>query len=136
MLFAYAKPKAQISCMVNGQLISAFVFATKIVQYLYFLNRGAWCFSGRASDSGARGRGFKIYLCHVVSLSKTLYSLKVLVTPRKLWFRPDMTEQLLTGKLSPNTNFLKFQASSHLLWLYSPVCVRPKTGCLARLLKE
>ena len=36
--FAYAKPKAQISCAVTAQLISAFVFATGIVQSLVFLN--------------------------------------------------------------------------------------------------
>ena len=54
--FAYAKTKPQISCAVTAQLISAFVFATQIVQSLFILNS-------------------------------------------------------------------KFQASSHLLWLYSPVCV-------------
>ena len=57
-LFAYAKTKTQISCLVTAQLISAFVFATQIVQFLFFLN-------------------------------------------------------------------LKFQASNHLLWLQSPVCVGP-----------
>ena len=36
--FAYGKTKAQISCAVNAKLISAFVFATQIVQFLYFLN--------------------------------------------------------------------------------------------------
>ena len=56
--FAYAKTKAQISFAVTMKLISAFVFATRIVQSLYFLNP-------------------------------------------------------------------KFQASSHLLWLYSPVRVGP-----------
>ena len=35
--------------------------------------------SGRVSDSGARGRGFETYRRRVVSLSKTLYSPKVLV---------------------------------------------------------
>ena len=30
--FAYAKTKAQINCTVTAQLISAFVFATQIVQ--------------------------------------------------------------------------------------------------------
>ena len=57
-LFAYAKTKTQISFMETAKLISAFVFATRIVQSLYFLNT-------------------------------------------------------------------KFQASSHLLWLHSPVCVGP-----------
>ena len=56
--FAYAKTKTQISCAVTAQLISAFVFATWIVQSLFYLNP-------------------------------------------------------------------KLQASSYLLWLYSPVCVRP-----------
>ena len=54
---SYAKTKALISCAVTAQLISAFVFAIRIVQYLLFLNT-------------------------------------------------------------------KFQASSHLLWLYRLVCVR------------
>ena len=53
-----AKTKTQISCAATSQLISAFLFATQIVQSLYF----------------------------------------------------------------PNP---KFQATSYLQWLYSPVCVRP-----------
>ena len=40
--------------------------------------RGGWL-SGRVSDSGARGPGFETYRRRVVSLSKTLYSPKVLV---------------------------------------------------------
>ena len=48
--------------------------------------------SGRALDSGARGRGFETYLRRVVSLSKALYSRKVLVIPRKWWLRTNMTE--------------------------------------------
>ena len=43
-----------------------------------------------------RGRGFETDLRRVVSLSKTLYSTKVLVIPRKRWLRPDMTDSLLT----------------------------------------
>ena len=35
---AYAKPKAQISFAVTAKLISAFVFATRIVQFLFYLN--------------------------------------------------------------------------------------------------
>ena len=35
---AYAKTEAQISCVVTAQLISTFVFATQIVQFLFFLN--------------------------------------------------------------------------------------------------
>ena len=40
---------------------------------------GAQWLSGRASDIGARGQRFETYLRPVVILSKTLYSLKVLV---------------------------------------------------------
>ena len=36
--FAYAKTKTQISFAVTAKLISAFVFATWLVQFLYFLN--------------------------------------------------------------------------------------------------
>ena len=36
--FAYTKTKTQISFAVTAKLISAFVFATKIVQSFYFLN--------------------------------------------------------------------------------------------------
>ena len=43
------------------------------------LIRGARWLSGRVSDSGARGPGFETYRRCVVSLSKTLYSPKVLV---------------------------------------------------------
>ena len=32
------------------------------------------------------------------------YSPKVLVIPRKRWFRPDMTARLLTGAFNHNTN--------------------------------
>ena len=45
LLFAYAKTMAQISCEFTTQLISAFVFATVIVQFLYFLNPKVQAFS-------------------------------------------------------------------------------------------
>ena len=64
-------------------------------------NLGARWLSGRVSE---RGQGFETYLRRVVSLSKTLYSLKVLVIPRMQWLHADMTEKLLTGTLSINTN--------------------------------
>ena len=38
LLFAYAKTKTQISFAVTAKLISAFVFATWILQYIFFLN--------------------------------------------------------------------------------------------------
>ena len=36
-IFAYAKTKAQITCAVTAQLISAFVLATRIVQFIFYL---------------------------------------------------------------------------------------------------
>ena len=36
--FTYVKSKAQISVGVTVKLISAFVFATRIVRFLFFLN--------------------------------------------------------------------------------------------------
>ena len=57
--------------------------------------------------SRARGRGFETYLRRVVSLSKTLYSPKVLVIPRKRRLRLDMTVHLLTWTLGLNTNKIK-----------------------------
>ena len=47
--------------------------------HFFFIWRGARWLSGRVSDSGARGPGFETYRRRVVSLSKTLYSPKVLV---------------------------------------------------------
>ena len=44
-VFANAKKKMQISCAVSAQLISAFVFAAKVVQFLYFLNPECRAFS-------------------------------------------------------------------------------------------
>ena len=62
-----------------------------------FLGGGAWP-SGRASDSGERGRGFDPHSGRlVVSLSKIhLPPKKVLVIHRKRWLCPDMTENILT----------------------------------------
>ena len=117
---------------------------------------------------------FETYLHRAVSLSKTLYSPKVLIIHRKRCLRPDRHDRKIvdwdvkpqhkqTNKTvycycyhlsrvlrkpafcicenkgaDPLINafvfateqplfFLnpKFQASSHLLWLYSPVCVGP-----------
>ena len=69
------------------------------------------CIRGGATRSVVERRtperdvgGSKPSSCRVVSLSKTLYSPKVLVIPKKRWLRPDMKEKLLTGTLSRNTN--------------------------------
>ena len=63
---------------------------------------GAQWPSGRASDSGARGRGFDTYLRCVASLSKDTFTpRKVLVIPRKRWLRPDMTEKIVYWDVKP-----------------------------------
>ena len=70
-----------------------------------FVIKGARWRSGRASDSESWGPGFEPHKRHrVVSLSKAHLLPTVLVKPRKRWLRPDMTEKLLTGTLSLNTN--------------------------------
>ena len=56
-------------------------------------------------DSESRSPGFDPHKRHrVVSLSKTNLLPTVLVKPRKHWLRTDITEKLLTGTLSLNTN--------------------------------
>ena len=60
--------------LMNWALLNLLI----IMKYPSYL-RGARWLSGRVSDSGARGPGFETYLRRVVSLSKTLYSPKVLV---------------------------------------------------------
>ena len=59
----------------------------KLVQTCTYIYRGARWLSGRASDSGARVRGFETYLRRVVNSPKVL-----VIIPRKRWLRPDMTE--------------------------------------------
>ena len=58
---------------------SGSVWATSQENLSLGVFRGARWLSGRVSDSGARGPGFETYRRRVVSLSKTLYSPKVLV---------------------------------------------------------
>ena len=59
----------------------------------------------KASDLESRSLGFDPHMRHrIVSLSKTHELPKVLDKPSKRWLRPNMTEQLLTGTLSLNTN--------------------------------
>ena len=74
-------------------------------------DREARCPSGRASDSGARGRGFDPHSGRlIVSLSK-IYSLpKTTGNTRKRWLRPDMTETMFTGRLSKNETKTKTQS--------------------------
>ena len=61
---------------VSCSACNAFISNIKVKVHSH---RGARWLSGRVSDSGARGPGFETYRRRVVSLSKTLYSPKVLV---------------------------------------------------------
>ena len=65
-------------CCLSFPLFPFFSFSP-IKLFCHRILRGARWLSGRVSDSGARGRGFKTYRRRVLSLSKTLYSPKVLV---------------------------------------------------------
>ena len=66
---------------IGHEIISADILSLPLIQegQLSVTGRGARWLSGRVSDSGARGPGFETYRRRVVSLSKTLYSPKVLV---------------------------------------------------------
>ena len=55
-----------------------------------------------------RGRRLETYLGRVVFLSKTFKSPNVLEMLWKQWFRPEMTEILLTWTLSLNKNKQSF----------------------------
>ena len=59
----------------SGQV---FIYLDPVFDLYQFLRGSRWL-SGRVSDSGARGPRFETYRRRVVSLSKTLYSPKVLV---------------------------------------------------------
>ena len=67
-LFVMAKP-------ADATLFNHIITFINVCRILW----GARWLSGRVSDSGARGPGFETYRRRVVSLSKTLYSPKVLV---------------------------------------------------------
>ena len=66
------------SVQENFDLLTSFIQGSAD-KHIPSKTRGARWLSGRVSDSGARGPGFETYLRRVVSLSKTLYSPKVLV---------------------------------------------------------
>ena len=70
---AYAKTKAQISCAVTAQLISAFVFATWIVQFLFYLYSKfqassllLWLHRPVCVRSGPSGRNPNCWFSHAV----------------------------------------------------------------------
>ena len=62
----------------HKKLLNKFCIVYYISLFLIQIGGARWL-SGRVSDSGARGPGFETYRRRVVSLSKTLYSPKVLV---------------------------------------------------------
>ena len=72
--FEYAKTKTQISLAVTAKLISVFVFATRIVQSLYFLN------------PKFQASGHLVWLCSPVCV-KTWSETTLLVFSRRGSFR-------------------------------------------------
>ena len=65
---------SKFKCLSPNEMV-----VTKMTFKFLKFSGGARWLSGRVSDSGSRGLGFETYLRRVVSLSKTLYSPKVLV---------------------------------------------------------
>ena len=65
-----------ISSVLYLPLLMSYSWETAVLTEIF---GGARWLSGRVSDSGARGRWFETYRRRVVSLSKTLYSPKILV---------------------------------------------------------
>ena len=77
LLRSYIMAKAEPLQNVHSMIV---VFSCGCIYSLVTMATwGARWLSGRVSDSGARGPGFETYRRRVVSLSKTLYSPKVLV---------------------------------------------------------
>ena len=112
--FYICKINAQISCTVTAQRL-CFRYIKHTIPLLHkSRERG-----GSVVEYGlwSERMGVRNLPPPVVSLSKTIFSPKVLVIPRKWWLCPDTTEKLLTWTLNLNTNkhnFTnpKFQASS------------------------
>ena len=73
----------QKDCLFDSLLLQmrpyALMLNVDVELFSLYDHGGARWLSGRVSDSGARGPGFETYRRRVVSLSKTLYSPKVLV---------------------------------------------------------
>ena len=133
-LHVYAKTKAQISC---AELISVFVFAIKIVQPIYFMNPKfqasnypLWLYIPVCV--GPAWKPMTGFLAtqliwaaswenRLFTYAKTKTQISFAVTA-KLISASVFTRRIVQFLYYINT---KFQASSHLLWLYSPVCVRP-----------
>ena len=66
-------------CTTRSMCVHRIIEIRKGQHSRFTVGWGARWLSGRVSDSGARGPGFETYRRRVVSLSKTLYSPKVLV---------------------------------------------------------
>ena len=175
-IFKYAKTKTQISFPVTAKLISAFVFATWIVQSLSFLNTKFQASSHflwlRSLICVRHGRKHEDRFSQVVadlihSMSKPAFCIWENKGTDQLWSswsetlkkdflvsgliwaatweyrifayaktKTEISFTVITKLISAfvfatlivqSLPFLntKFQASSSLLWLYSPVCVEP-----------
>ena len=72
-------PELALTYFTARSNLVPYAFVWEKGKTIHFSDGGARWLSGRVSDSGARGPGFETYRRRVVSLSKTLYSPKVLV---------------------------------------------------------
>ena len=151
-LFAYAKTKMQISFAVTAKLISAFVFAIRIVQTLIFLNQKFQASSNLLSlhSPVCVGPGLKsqrpVFSWHSSYIVKFL---NLYTTTNFIWAASWENQLFAYAKTKTQISFVvtaklisafvfatlivqalyflnpKFQASNHLLWLYSLACVGP-----------
>ena len=126
-----------INLLFPAQLISAFVFASCIVRSLFYLkpkfqasSHLLWLYIPVCVGPGRR---FSHNEAHFIN---ELYNMMVCVFSlyyQGFALRPvAVTAQLISAfvfaiRIVQSLYYLnpKFQASSHLLWLYSPVCVGP-----------
>ena len=138
-IFAYAKIKTQISFAVTSKLISAFFFATRIVQSLFFLNTKfqasshlQWLYTHRRWLEKSEAGNWGIVLSMKWKWAASWENQRFAYAKTKTQISFAVTAKLIRAfvfaiRIVQSLFFLntKFQASSHLQWLHSLVCVRP-----------
>ena len=138
----YAKTKVQISFAVNAKLTSAFVFATRIVQFLFYLNPKLpvsshfLCLNSSVCVRNVRKSHcwFSHDAAHMSNahMSRDMRKPDLCLCENKGADHSAVTAQLIsafdfTTRIVQFLLYLysKFQDSNLLLRLYTPVCVRP-----------
>ena len=139
----------QISCAVVAQLISALVFAIWIVQAIYYLNPKfqasshlMWLYSPVCVAPGWTRKPLRPLLMQVCTVLLT-HIIYYVYAETKMQISCAVAAQLISAlvfaiRIVQSLYYLnpKFQASSHLMFLYSPVCVAPGRKPLRPLLMQ